>query len=114
MPSIVIFKVNDSHLGGENSAPQLLQTSAGYIVFDDTVRDKNYSLARELVRWQYRGNTHRVIKGIGVVNRLYELAGDGKSKLDPVRERLINLHDQKQLLFRAVLMDTWYATQARG
>ena len=112
----------------ENTAPQILQTSEGYIVFDDTVLDKNYSFAIELVRRQYSGNTHSVIKGIGVVTgidvnpslnrfwlidyRLSDPAGDGKSKLDHVREMLINLHYQKQLLFRAVLMDTWYATKA--
>lgn len=112
----------------DNTAPQILLTQEGYVIFDDTVLDKNYSFAIELVRRQYSGNTHSVIKGIGVVTciyvnpslnrfwlidyRLYDPDGDGKSKLEHVRDMLINLHDQKQLPFVAVLMDTWYATKA--
>lgn len=112
----------------DNTAPQILPTQEGYVVFDDTVLDKNYSVAMELVRRQYSGNTHSVIKGIGVVTciyvnpllnrfwlidyRLYDPAGDGKSKRDHVRDMLINLHYQKPLPFVAVLMDTWYATKA--
>ena len=37
--------------------------------------------------------------------------GDGKSKLDHVREMLTNVVYQKHLPFQAVLMDTWYATK---
>ncbi len=40
----------------------------GYVVFDDTVLDKNFSHQIELVQRQYSGNAHRVIEGIGVVN----------------------------------------------
>ena len=36
-------------LVGDNSAPQILPTQEGYVVFDDTVLDKNYSFAIELV-----------------------------------------------------------------
>jgi len=43
-------------------------------------------------------------------SRLYDPAGDGKSKLDHVRDMLTNVVYQKQLPFQAVLMDTWYAT----
>ena len=43
----------------------------GYVVFDDTVIDKNFSHQIELVRRQYSGNAHGVIKGIGVVNCVY-------------------------------------------
>lgn len=111
----------------DNVESQVRQTPNGYIVFDDTVLDKNHSFAIELVRRQYSGNAKRVIKGIGVVTciyvnpevdqfwlidyRLYDPAGDGKSKLDHVREMLTNLHYHKALPFRAVLMDTWYATK---
>jgi len=96
-------------------------------VFDDTVLDKNFSHAIELVRRQYSGNAHGIIKGIGVVTcvyvnpeldqfwlidyRLYDPDGDGKTKLDHVREMLTNVVYQKQLPFHAVLMDTWYATK---
>lgn len=41
--------------------------------------------------------------------RIYDPARDGKSKLEPVREMLVNAVQKKQLLFRTLLMDTWYA-----
>ena len=111
----------------DNVADQIEATPKGYIVFDDTVLDKNYSHAIELVRRQYSGNAHQVIKGIGVVTcvyvnpetdqfwlidyRLYDPDGDGKSKLDHVQDMLTNVVYHKQLPFQAVLMDTWYATK---
>src|SRR5574342_1338050 len=123
------------YLRGEQITPRLvwdnvhghvMPTPQGYIVFDDTVLDKNYSAAIELVRRQYSGNAKAVIKGIGVVTcvyvnpaldqfwvidyRIYAPAGDGHSKLDQVREMLSNVVYQKGLHFQAVLMDTWYAT----
>jgi hypothetical protein len=111
----------------DNVEGQVIRTPDGYIVFDDTVLDKNCSFAIELVRRQYSGNAHGVIKGIGVVTciyinpdldqfwlidyRIYDPDGDGKSKLEHVREMLTNIVYHKQLPFRAVLMDTWYATK---
>ena len=41
------------------------------IVFDDSMLDKNHSHSIEMVRRQYSGNAHGVIKGIGMVNCLY-------------------------------------------
>jgi len=111
----------------ENVATQVVQTHQGYLVFDDTVLDKQHSFAIELVRRQYSGNAHGVIKGIGVVTciyvnpeldqfwlidyRIYDPDGDGKTKLDHVQEMLSHTVYHKQLPFRAVLMDTWYATK---
>ena len=81
----------------ENVQGQVVQTSKGFIIFDDTVADKNFSHEIELVRRQYSGNAHGVIKGIGIVTcvyvnpeleqfwiidyRLYDPDGDGKRKL---------------------------------
>jgi len=111
----------------ENVCGQVVPTPCGYVLFDDTVLDKNASFAIALVRRQYSGNAKAVIKGIGVVtcvyvnpvldqfwlidSRLYDPDGDGKSKLDHVRDMLINIVSQKQLPCEAVLMDTWYATR---
>ena len=111
----------------DNVRAQLVATERGYLIFDDTVLDKNYSHSIELVRRQYSGNAHRVIKGIGVVTcvyvnpevdqfwlidyRIYDPDGDGKTKLDHVREMLSNIVYEKQLPFQAVLMDAWYATK---
>lgn len=51
----------------EHVRAQVLLTPRGYVLFDDTVLDKNSSFAIELVRRQYSGNAKTVIKGIGVV-----------------------------------------------
>jgi len=50
---------------------QVVQTPYGFLVFDDTVIDKNFSRNIELVRKQYSGNVHKVIKGVGVVTCVY-------------------------------------------
>jgi hypothetical protein len=111
----------------DNVRAQVVETARGYLVFDDTVLDKNYSHSIELVRRQYSGNAHSVIRGIGVVTcvyvnpdadqfwlidyRIYDPEGDGHTKLDHVREMLRNVVHEKQLPFQAVLMDAWYATK---
>jgi len=111
----------------ENVQSQVIQTPKGYLIFDDTVADKNFSHHIELVRRQYSGNAHGVIKGIGIVTcvyvnpqldqfwiidyRIYDPDGDGKTKLDHMQDMLLNCVHQKQLQFWAVLMDSWYATK---
>jgi len=45
----------------ENVAEQVVATPQGYLVFDDTVLDKNASFAIELVRRQYSGNAKALI-----------------------------------------------------
>jgi hypothetical protein len=111
----------------ENVKGEVVQTHYGFLVFDDTVIDKNFSRNIELVRSQYSGNVHKVIKGVGVVTcvyvnpqidqfwiidyRIYDPEGDGKTKLDHVQDMLLNCVYQKRLPFWAVLMDSWYATK---
>ncbi len=106
---------------------EVVASPNGYVVFDDTVLDKRHSHKIELVRSQYSGNEHGIIKGIGVVTcvyvnpdinqfwaidwRVFSPESDGKTKLNHMRDMLQNIHDLKQLLYRAVLMDTWYATR---
>jgi hypothetical protein len=109
----------------ENVKGQVIRSPDGYVAFDDTVLDHNSSFKIELVRRQYSGNVHGVVKGIGVVTcvyinpqlnqfwiidyRIYDPDRDGKTKLDHVREMLDNALCDKQLPFRGVLMDTGYA-----
>jgi hypothetical protein len=111
----------------ENASPYIIPSEEGYVIFDDTVLDKRYSVNIALVRRQYSGNAHGVIKGIGVVTcvyvnpaidqfwtidyRIYDPDGDGKTKLVHVQEMLSLLVYHKQLPFGAVLMDSWYATK---
>ena len=109
----------------ENVRGQVVTSEQGYLAFDDTVLDHDTAKKIELVRRQYSGNAHAVIKGIGVVTcvyinpdtdqfwiidyRIYDPERDGKSKLDHVREMLDNALTDKNLPFRGVLMDSWYA-----
>ncbi|GAB4581715.1 MAG: transposase [Anaerolineales bacterium] len=111
----------------ENVKSQVIQTPNGFLVFDETVADKNFSHEIELVRRQYSGKAHGVIKGIGIVTcvyvnpdtdqvwiidyRIYDPDGDGKTKLDHIQEMLRNCVHQNQLQFWAVLMDSWYAAK---
>jgi hypothetical protein len=78
------------------------------------------------VRWQYSGNAHGVIRGIGLVNciyvnpeteqfwvidfRLFDPDKDGKGKANHVKDMFNNIIFHKKLPFKTVLMDTWYAT----
>lgn len=111
----------------ENIQNEVRLTPSGYLVFDDTVIDKNFSRRIELVRSQYSGNAPGIIKGVGVVTcvyvnpeidqfwiidyRIYDPEGDGKTKLEHMQDMLMNCVYQKSLDFWAVLMDTWYATK---
>ena len=99
-----------------------------YIIFDDSILDKRYSKEIEMVRKQYSGNEHGIIKGIGVVScvyvnpkvqrfwvidyRIFNPDVDGKTKIDHVKDMLQNLVYQKLLPFDTVLMDTWYAVHS--
>ncbi len=43
----------------------------GIIVADETVLNKSRSRKVELVRWQYSGAEHNIIRGIGLLNLLW-------------------------------------------
>lgn len=110
-----------------NVAKEIISSPEASLIFDDTVLDKRFSEKIEIVRRQYSGNEHRVIRGIGLIScvyinpstgqfwiidyRIYEPDGDGKTKLDHVADMLKNVVYQKQLSFSQVLMDSWYASQ---
>lgn len=111
----------------DNVKPSIQADAASYLIFDDTVLDKRFSQSIELVRRQYSGNEHRVIRGIGLISclyvnavtgqfwvidyRLYNPNGDGNSKLDHVQDMIESAYYAKQLPFALVLMDSWYATK---
>lgn len=110
----------------DNIKTKILPSAKGYLVFDDTVLDKNYSRKIEPARRQWSSNAKRVIEGIGVVTcvyvnpevdrfwvvdyRIYAPETDGKSKLDHVAEMLRHSVLHKRLAFETVLMDSWYAS----
>jgi hypothetical protein len=82
------------------------------------VLDKRYSSKIAGVRTQYSGNAKTVIKGNPDLNRfwaidyrIYDPDVDGKTKLQHACEMLSQARYVRQLPFRGVLMDTWYATK---
>lgn len=98
--------------------------SPGVLIVDDTILDKQRSDKIELVRYQYSGNAHDVIKGIGMLNflwvdsskqvspmdvRIYEPKEDGKTKNDHFRE-MLRLAKERQVKPDAVIADSWYSS----
>ena len=109
----------------DNVKDSIVVDEDAYIIFDDTVLDKRFSEEMEIVRRQYSGNEHGVVRGIGIVNciyvnpktlqfwvidyRIFNPDNDGLSKIDHVKNMLLGLVYQRNLPFETVLMDTWYA-----
>ncbi len=54
-----------------NVKKEVVTNTEGYLIFDDTVLNKKHSNKIELVRRQYSGNEHQVVRGIGIVNCIY-------------------------------------------
>src|SRR5574341_335935 len=97
-----------------------------FLIVEDSVHDKRYSRFMELVRRQYSGAEHQVIKGIGVVSlvhsngdegdfypidyRVYAPEVDGKSKNHHFREMFAQAAENKGLKARTILFDAWYAS----
>ena len=94
------------------------------LVADDTVLSKTHSQKIELVNYQYSGNAHDVIAGIGLVNlvwhglkqeqtvpvdyRIYDKDTDGKTKNTHFQEMLV-LAKSRGLNPDVVVMDAWYS-----
>ena len=96
-----------------------------FLIVDDSVQDKRYSQFIELVKRQYSGAEHGLVRGIGVVNlvhssgpagdfwpidfRIYAPDADGKTKNEHFREMLLHAVTDKRIQAKTVLFDTWYA-----
>jgi hypothetical protein len=97
-----------------------------FLLVDDSVQDKRYSRFIEMVRMQYSGAAHGLVRGIGVVNlvhsagagkdfypidyRIYAPDQDGKTKNDHFAEMVINAVHAKKLQAKRILFDSWYAS----
>ena len=106
-----------------NQVKDLVEPSHGYLVVDDTVLDKRYSETNDLIKLQYSGNEHGLIKGIGVVNllwtdhekfipvdyRQYHPKIDEKDKNDLFQE-MVKKAVKRGFSPHAVLFDSWYAS----
>lgn len=95
------------------------------LVADDSVLNKRRSKKIDLVHYQYSGNVHDVIAGIGLVNllwhgldstesvpidyRIYDKPTDGKTKNTHFCE-MLKLAKQRGITPEAVVMDAWYSS----
>src|SRR5579859_62747 len=107
----------------ERVRPLLKDSPAAYLLVDDSVQNKQYSRQIELVRRQYSGAEHGLVRGIGIVNlvhsdgevfypidyRIYAAEQDGKSKNEHFREMVLNAKNDKGLQAKTILFDSWYA-----
>jgi len=107
-------------------APKLQDGPDSYLILDDSVQNKQYSKKIALVKLQYSGADHGLVRGIGVLNlvhangqehgyypidyRIYDPAGDGKTKNAHFREMLIRAVSDKGLTASTILFDSWYAS----
>ena len=96
-----------------------------FLIVDDSVQDKRYSQKIELVKRQYSGTEHGIVRGIGVVTivhstgqphdfypidyRIYAPEVDGKTKNEHFREMFLRALADKGIQARRILFDSWYA-----
>lgn len=111
-------------------AQSMIDKNSGYLVVDDTVLDKWHGKMIEPVQYQYSGNHHRQVYGIGVVNllwnkhleiekaehipidfRLFDKARDGKKKTKHCSE-MIQVAYNRGIRNITILADSAYSSLA--
>ena len=112
-----------------------IENGGGVLIIDDTVEEKPYTDESELVCWHYDHSQGRSVKGINIVNILYEVGGvrvpvgfeavekrvqvwnekKGKwqkksatSKNEQIR-KMLKVCVGNTIKFSYILADTWYA-----
>lgn len=111
-----IWEIAESHI--DKHEPCLL-------IADDTVLSKQHSKKIDLVNYQYSGNSHDVVAGIGLVNllwhgleqaqsvpidyRIYDKDTDGKTKNTHFCD-MLSLAKSRGITPDAVVMDAWYSS----
>ena len=95
------------------------------LIADDTVLSKVHSKEIDLVNYQYSGNAHDVIAGIGLINllwhgcdsgasvpvdyRVYDKETDGKTKNSHFCD-MLSMAKKRGIEPTAVVMDAWYSS----
>lgn len=107
-----------------DAAKKEVGSQPGILIFDDVVINKSRSGKTELVNWQYSGAEHDVVKGIGVVNALWQTGKeqyvpmdyriwnppeDGKTKNNHFRDMLSSVKS-RSLHPEMVVADSWYSS----
>jgi hypothetical protein len=110
----------------ERVKPLLKDSPSAYLIVDDSVQNKEYSRKIELVKKQYSGAEHGLVRGIGVVNlvhsdgeeffpidyRVYAPETDGKTKNDHFWDMVLSAKHDKEIEAKTLLFDSWYASVA--
>jgi len=126
---ITDYLMNERHTarGLWELVERLIQDSPeAFLLVDDSVQDKRYSRFIELVKLQYSGAEHGLVRGIGIVNlvhsagnkqdfypidyRIYAPDQDGKTKNEHFCEMVINTVYAKKIKAKRILFDSWYAS----
>ncbi len=105
--------------------PSIDKKSPCVLIADDTLIAKTRSKKIEMVHYQYSGNEHDVIAGIGLVNLLwhdltkvesipinyliYDKDSDGKTKNTHFSE-MLTLAKKRGIMPEVVVMDAWYSS----
>jgi hypothetical protein len=109
-----------------SSAKHLIHdTEQSFLIIDDSVQEKPYAKAIELVDRHYSGNKHGVVRGIDIVNLVHS-SGDGdyhpidyriyapdyskETKNDYFRAMLKEAFQLRNIRARFVLFDSWYGS----
>jgi hypothetical protein len=109
----------------QNAQALIDQAEECLLIADDSVLSKIFSKKIELVNYQYSGNEHDVVAGIGLINllwhgckqdqslpidyRIYDKDTDGKTKNSHFCD-MLSLAKKRGLNPAAVVMDTWYSS----
>ena len=114
-----------------------IESSDGVIIFDDTIQEKLYMEENELICWHYDHTKGRSVKGINLLNCLYNVddismpvsfelihkpikfidpkTNKGKRRSEVTKNELIRgMLDtciQNQLKFSWVLFDSWFSSK---
>ena len=112
-----------------------LENTDGVLIADDTIVEKPYSKETELICWHYDHSKSRSIKGINLLNLIYEVSGiripvnysvvekdkwvwDKKKKKEVRRSsitkneqlrEMLQIAVQNQIKFKYIIADTWYS-----
>jgi hypothetical protein len=98
----------------------LVDKTCGVFVIDDSTLDKPYAQKIELVSHHWSGKHHTVVKGISLLSmdwrdgdlmlpvdyRVYDKAGDGKTKNDHFRN-MLDTDELSGFKPKAILFDSW-------
>ena len=102
-------------------------TDESFLIVDDSVQEKPYARAIELVYPHYSGNKHAVIRGIDIVNLVHS-SGDGEyypidyriyaphydrtTKNDHFLAMLKDAFEVRKIRAKYIAFDSWYASVA--